>query len=97
MMVLAVAFAAMAGWLLADRPDAGARALAVGGRSGPVPAGVTRRIIGVASRWLTRLRAWRSRRDAADSLIELCTGFAAELRAGRPPIVALRLAAGTLP
>lgn len=97
MTVLAVVSAALAGWLLAGRPDPGARVLAVAGRSGAAPTGVTRTVIAGASRWLHRLRAWRARRGSADALIELCTGFAAELRAGRPPVVALRLATGTLP
>jgi tight adherence protein B len=95
--LLAIVFAAAAGWLLVGRPDPGARVAAVAGRSGPASAGATRAVAAASSRWLGRLRAWRTRRGVAEALVELCTGFAAELRAGRPPVVALRLAAGTLP
>lgn len=97
MTVLAVALAAAAGWLFVGRIDTGARVIAVTGRSGAVPSGRASRATAAVSRWLARVHAWRSRRGVADALIEFCTGFAAELRAGRPPIVALRLAAATLP
>lgn len=97
MTVLAVVLAAAAGWLLTGRPDPRARVVAVAGRCGPGPAGAARTVAAATARGLSRLRTWRTRRDAADALVELCTGFAAELRAGRPPIVALRLAAATLP
>ncbi|HEX6446761.1 MAG TPA: type II secretion system F family protein [Streptosporangiales bacterium] len=97
MTLLAMVCAAAAGWLVVGRPDPALRVAVVVGGSGPPPVGAARAVAAVSSRWLARLRAWRTRRGAAEALVELCTGFAAELRAGRPPIVALRLAAGTLP
>lgn len=95
--VLPVLLAAAAGWLLAGGRNPGARVTAIVGPRGRLDRSPLWSLVTAGARWLRRARGRTAGRGAADALIELCTGLAAELRAGRPPIEALRLAVGILP
>lgn len=96
--LLAVALAAVAAWL-ATGPAVSCRRLralgdpAFAAAQGNLPAPPVR----VLTRAWHLLRRGRAERAARRLVEELCTGLAAELRAGRTPAEALRLSADALP
>lgn len=88
-LLVAVALAALAGWLAAD---AGWSQQRLAHLNAPHPPPAPRRWYAAAlrraARWTRRGRAEAAARGA---VVELCGALAAELRAGRPPDEALRL------
>lgn len=90
---LAILLAGLAGWLVTDGPWARRRLAHLLAPTATSPRSLWGRP--ALRRVLHRFRGQRAEAAASAAVLELCTAVAAELRAGRTPAEALRLAAST--